>query len=141
MENNGVTGALLGEKIQGGSLAGETAEIRGAVEMAVRRLHKALDAASAEIDGFLGAQLPLPDPLPRTISVRCVDIAIYRLMGGEEDGERKTTYKAALEWLKDVGAGKVALTDNSGTDADGNDVLVDAGKRVFDKKALDAFTA
>lgn len=140
-EEHGVTGDLLGKKIEGGSLSGESATIRGAVELAVERLNQVLDDASADIDGYLGAQLPLPDPLPRTIKVRCVDIAIYRLFGGAGDGEREKIYDGAMAWLRKVGNGDIALTGDDGADADGNDVLVDAGERVFDKDSLAGFTA
>ena len=138
-ENNAVTGALLGRKLDGGTLSGESAATRGAVELAVARLHRALDDASAEIDGFIGRLLPLDDPPPPVIKLRCLDIALYRLFGG--DGERERIHAGAVAWLRQVGEGKIALTENDGADADGNDVLIDAGVRVFDKKTLDGFTA
>ena len=138
-ENNLVTGALLGRKIDGGTLSGESAATRGAVEWALERLNRVLDDASAEIDGFIARLLPLDDPPPAVIKLRCLDIALYRLFGGESEIEK--IYDGAVAWLRQVGDGKISLTESDGADADGNDVLIDAGKRVFDKKTLDGFTA
>ena len=137
-ENSAVTGALLGRKVAGDALAGESGETRGAVELAVNRLNQALDDASAEIGGFIGRLLPLPDPAPPAVKLRCADIALYRLFGGE--GEREKLYDGAVAWLRRVGSGEIALTASDGADQDGNDVLIDAGKRVFDKKTLGGFT-
>ena len=136
-ENNLVTGALLGKKLDGGTLSGESAATRGAVELAIARLNKALDDASAEIDGYISRLLPLDDSPPPVIKLRCLDIALYRLFGGE--GEIEKIYDGAVAWLRRVGSGEIALTDD-GADADGNDVLIEAGQRVFDRKTLDGFT-
>lgn len=138
-ENNAVTGALLGEKIDGGTLSRESAATRGAVELAVARLNQLLDDASAEIDGYIDRLLPLDNPPPPVIKLRCLDIALYRLFGG--DGMREKIHAGAVDWLRQVGEGKIALTEGDGADADGNDVLIEAGQRVFDQKTLDGFTA
>lgn len=140
-ENGAATGALLAEKLQGGSLAAQDAAVRGAVEMSVQRLNQALDDASAEIDSFIGRLLPLPDPPPEAIKLRCVDIALYRLLGSAEDGERGKMYDGAVAWLRMVNKGEIALTAADGADQDGNDVLLDAGKRAFDEKTMDGFLA
>ena len=140
-ENRTVTGALLGKKIDGGTLSGESAATRGAVELAMQRLNQALDDASAEIDSFIGRLPPLPDPPPDAIKLRCADIALYRLFGGEDAADRTIIYRAALAWLRDVADGKIAFADDDGADQDGNDVLLDAGERVFDKKMLNGFLA
>lgn len=138
-ENSAVTGALLGEKIDGGTLSRESAATRGAVELAVARLNQLLDDASAEIDGYISRLLPLDDPPPPAIKLRCLDIALYRLFGGE--GGREKIHTGAVAWLRQIGDGKIALVESDGADANGNDVLIDAGKRVFDQKTLDGFTA
>ena len=138
-ENNAVTGALLRKKLDGQTLSGESQSVRDAVELAVDRLNQSLDDASAEIDGFIGRLLPLPDPAPPIIKLRCVDIALYRLFGG--DGEREKIYDGAVAWLRQVGKGEIALTDDDGGDQDGNDVIVDAQERVFNQKKLNEFLA
>lgn len=138
-EHNAVTGALLRKKLDGQALSGESQATRDAITLAVDRLNQALDDASAEIDGFIGRLLPLPDPAPPVIKLRCVDIALYRLFGG--DGEREKIYDGAVAWLRDVAAGKIAFTDDDGGDQDGNDVIVDAPERVFDQKKLNEFLA
>lgn len=138
-ENNAVTGALLRKKLDGQTLSGESQSVRDAVELAVDRLNQALDDASAEIDGFIGRLLPLPDPPAPVIKLRCVDIALYRLFGG--DGEREKLHNGATAWLRDVAAGKIAFTDDDGGDQDGNDVLFEAPERVFDQKKLNEFLA
>lgn len=138
-EHNAVTGALLRKKLDGQALSGESQATRDAITLAVDRLNQALDDASAEIDGFIGRLLPLPDPPPPVIKLRCVDMALFRLFGG--DGEMEKIYDGAVAWLRQVGKGEIALTDDDGADQDGNDVIVDAPERVFNQKKLKEFLA
>lgn len=139
-ENSAVTGALLRKKLDGQALSGESQAVRDALTLAVDRLNQALDDASAEIDGFIGRLLPLPAPAPPVIKLRCVDIALYRLFGGD-GGDREKIYDGAVAWLRAVSKGEIALTDDDGGDQDGNDVLFEAPERVFDQKKLNEFLA
>lgn len=139
-ENNAVTGDLLGKKLAGSSLSGETVGTQAALTLAVDRLNQALDDASADIDGYISRMLPLADPPPAMIKGRCVDIALFRLFGGERGSPREALYQSALAWLRRVGNGEIALTNDDGDDQDGNDVLISAGTKVFDEATLDDFT-
>lgn len=140
-ENSAVTGVLLRKKLDGQALSGESQAVRDALTLAVNRLNQALDDASAEIDGFIGRLLPLPNPPPPVIKLRCIDIALYRLFGGGDAGDLERIYREAIAWLRDVADGKIAFTDDDGADQDGNDVIVDAPERVFGQKKLKEFLA
>jgi len=76
-------------------------------------LERALDDASAEMDGYLGSRYALPLPaVPDVLRRLCIDIAMYRLMslralGDLEDARQR--YEDAIRFLKDLIRGDVSL--------------------------------
>ncbi len=115
-----------------------------AVDMAV--LQQALDDASAEIDGYLGARfaLPLGDP-PAVLTRLAADIAIYRLQALRPlhdltDARRR--YDDAIAMLTRVAAGELTL----GIAADQRETRIADGAeqaegpaRVFSRDSLKGF--
>ncbi len=71
---------------------------------------RALDDATAEIDGYLAARYPLPLTVaPKIIVILCVDIALYRLSPDHGTEERRKRYEDAVRMLKLISEGKVSL--------------------------------
>ncbi|GEO82274.1 phage protein Gp36 family protein [Pararhodospirillum oryzae] len=87
------------------------------------RLTARLDAASDEIDGYLGGRYVLPEGRARAV---CVALARYRMAAdAQPDGRVGKDYADATQYLRDVVAGKTALTPvASGTPVGGGAVLV-----------------
>jgi phage gp36-like protein len=77
----------------------------------------ALEAATAEIDTYLGVRYTVPlDPVPPYIRQVCVDIAVYRMALdiGPRTEEMRVRYADAIAYLKNVAEGKFELPDTSG---------------------------
>ena len=79
----------------------------------------ALDAASAEIDTYLGTRYTVPlTTVPPYIRQICVDITVYRLAldVGPRTEEMRLRYQDAIEYLKSISAGSMDLpiTDGGG---------------------------
>ena len=76
-------------------------------------IERALNDASAEIDGYIGSRYPLPlSTVPDSLRRICNDIALYRLMnlramGDIEDARGR--YKDAISFLKDIIRGEASL--------------------------------
>lgn len=73
-------------------------------------VNRAIDDASAEIDGYLAGRYRLPlSAVPALLTLYACDIARYRLF---EDGAYEQVierYNNALRYLRDVAQGKVQL--------------------------------
>lgn len=82
------------------------------------RITAALDDASAEIDSYLGkAGLTLPlAHVPRVLNVLCRDMALHRLHinAGHTGESTRPLHKNAVDFLKAVAAGDMALGDAGG---------------------------
>jgi len=82
------------------------------------RIQSALDDASAEIDSYLGkAGLTLPlIQVPRVLNVLCRDMALHRLHinAGHSGESTRPLHKNAVEFLKAVSEGDLALGDGGG---------------------------
>lgn len=82
------------------------------------RVQSALDDASAEIDSYLGkAGLDLPlAQVPRVLNVLCRDMALHRLHinAGHTGESTRPLHKNAVDFLKSVAAGDMALGDAGG---------------------------
>ncbi|MEO0681035.1 MAG: DUF1320 domain-containing protein [Pseudomonadota bacterium] len=95
------------------------------------RLAPALAAASAEIDGYVGARhrLPLPSR-PEQLRRPCVDIAVYRLAtnGSLVTEEMRQRYEDAVAFLDKVAKGMVVL-DVVDPNADPEDATAGQGAR------------
>lgn len=71
---------------------------------------KALDDASAEIDGYLAGRYSLPlATWPAILRVFALDIAHHRLLGSAADDTAREAYKAATNYLTKVAEGKVNI--------------------------------
>lgn len=102
-----------------------------------------LEAASMEIDGYLGERYDLPlASVPGTINKLCCDIAIYNLytrrQGPPDYIEKK--YDNAVRFLEKVAAGKISLgaSDPEGTGTSSN-LQVSSKDREFTEDVLDTF--
>lgn len=75
----------------------------------------AIEAASVEIDGYLGGRYTLPlVTVPDIIKKLCVDIGIYNLysLGDGPPDTREKRYKDAIAFLKAVSKGDISLGAN-----------------------------
>lgn len=88
-------------------------QLTGTEEPDTVAIDRALDDASAEIDGYVGSRYSLPLPtVPEILRRICIDIALYRLMNfrsvGDVEDSRKR-YEDAVRFLKDLIRGDVSL--------------------------------
>lgn len=105
----------------------------------------ALDDASDTINGYLTKKYSLPlQTKPSALRRYAIDIAVYFLAGSHNQltDDIKDRYKAAISFLKDIGAGKAGLGTEEPktevTDADGSDnVLFDTpAERIMTRENL-----
>lgn len=100
---------------------------------------KALDDASAEIDGYLAGRyaLPLAAPVPGILLVYCVTIAHYRLLGSAADEVARADYKAAIAYLVGVAKGDIPLLPPSAAPVPTGEgpVLFEPGSKVMGRDA------
>jgi len=85
-----------------------------ASETVTARLADVIEAAESKADAYLRQQyeLPLPEPVPTSLLEVVADIAIHGLYTRRSNklpDERAANYKVALEFLKDVAAGKLQI--------------------------------
>ncbi|WP_051321683.1 gp436 family protein [Chrysiogenes arsenatis] len=75
------------------------------------RIVRNLEAAAAEIDGYLTARnlLPIKQPYPPLLRRLNVDIAVQLLSGDRKTDERDDRYKAAVRILEAIAAGRMSL--------------------------------
>lgn len=81
-------------------------------DYAYTRLERALDDASAEIDGYVATRHPLPlDPVPKVLKRLCVEIAAdIRAATADLSTElTRERAKGARGTLRDIAAGKLSL--------------------------------
>lgn len=109
------------------------------------RLTRALDDASAEIDGYLQGRYSLPlHQAPEHLALLACDIAMYRLqvlrpLGDIEDARAR--YEDALRYLRQVARGEVQL----GLSEDGHAARQGAGpemispRRTFSRDQMRGF--
>lgn len=103
-------------------------------------LGRALDDASAEIDGYLIGRLALPLAAPPALlKVFCCDIARYRLMTATPDERAADAYKAAIVYLTKVAAGTVQLVPPADIPAPVGvgEVAFDGGSKVFGRDVVE----
>ena len=107
----------------------------GTVDAAV--VTRAINDASGQIDSYLQKKfvVPIPAPVPAVLCARCVDIAVYRLQLWRRSvtEDIKKAYDDAIQWLKDIVAGKVdiGLTPKPAEAAGAPNVLHDGQPRLF----------
>lgn len=100
-------------------------------------LQRALDDASALIDGYLVGRyaVPLADA-PAAMRVHCLGVARYLLMTANPDDRAKADFSAAMAWLGKVGSGQVSLLapDSAPAPAGVGNVLFSPGQKVFGRE-------
>ena len=108
-----VSGELLALTIKAKDEAADVSDYttgeQAAATLARATLVQILADASAEIDSWISGRYGALDKTSEVLRGRCLDIAIYRLFGGEADSERYLLYKQAVNWLSSVAARKIDL--------------------------------
>lgn len=108
--------------IYGEQVLNAVASRDGSNRQSYEAVEAALDAASAEIDTYIGNRytVPLVAPPPYIRQV-CVDISVYRLAldVGPRTDEMRLRYKDAIEYLRAVSKGDIDLPVTGGTDPGG----------------------
>ncbi len=135
-----VDAGLLRRAAEGSALSGESAAAKTAVQAAMGRLENALDDASNVIDGYIVGRYGTLSPAPDVLNTRCVDIAVFRLLGGDEESKQYQANKNAMAWLMSVAEGKVDLVSDDQADAVGGEVRISAGARTFTEDNLHDYT-
>ncbi|MBZ0253606.1 MAG: DUF1320 domain-containing protein [Candidatus Methylomirabilis sp.] len=107
-------------------------------------VEKALEAASARIDGYLEGRYALPlAKVPAALKGHCCDLALYILWGkrplGDSDDIRKR-HEDAVRYLERVAEGRIGL----GLDADGGAPaaaapMVEGPAKVFGRDNLESY--
>lgn len=98
---------------------GLPAEALSGVSLTVQEAH--LTKASGKIDSYLRSRhsLPLGAPYPDEVIDCCVSLAAYTLLvrrgfnPDEYDSNFRQQYDDALEWLRDLAAGRASLADTA----------------------------
>ena len=76
---------------------------------------RAVAAASAEIDLYIGRRYPLSlsEPYPPLVAAWCIDLACWKLAGSAAQNSDEVQRRAdrVLAMLKDVAAGKVSILE------------------------------
>jgi len=100
---------------------------------------QAIVDADAEIDVHLRRvyTLPLPDPVDPLLGRLAADIARYLLQDDKPLDEARTRYQAALETLRRIAAGQLAL--DVPTSTPGLSVATDNPGRLFTHDSLASF--
>ncbi len=110
------------------------------------KVTRALDDASALIDGYIAARVPLPlITVPPVLKNLTIDIAVYRLSTDAAllAEDVRTRYEDAIKFLRDVAAGKAqipqpkpegapAVTEVTPPQA----VIVDGPPRLFSRSSM-----
>lgn len=105
---------------------------------------RAVDDATALIDGYIGKKYSLPlVTVPDILVKTAADIARYYLHGKAADKDSPVTaaYNQAVAWLKDVAKGLVELDDGGEIPepAGGGAIKTSAPSRVFTRDSLKGF--
>lgn len=124
-----------------------------AASAALASLEQQIGAAEGVVDSLLLAAEPeyrdpargADDPLS-PVGARTLDIALDRVFGPGAEGERRARAQEALEWLKGVAAGEIALSDVDGDgevdeDAGAGGILVSEETPVFTPATLSDYTS
>ena len=84
---------------------GTSAEAQKAALQAVKDITAEIKDASSLIDGYIGASAAINED---TLRVYAIDIALWRILGGDRDGEVYLSYKNVVDWLTRVSQGGTA---------------------------------
>jgi len=74
-------------------------------------LERAIDDASAIMDGYIGARyvVPLSDPVPDIVSVTAADLVRCQLYDSGTVDKAEARCERAMKWLRDVAAGRAMI--------------------------------
>lgn len=109
------------------------------------KVARALDDASALIDGYIATRVTLPlATVPAVLRNLCVDIAMYRLAtdAGLLSDDARARYEDAVRFLRDVSAGKAAIPQpvapgSAVTEtASPQTVVIDSEPRLFSRGSM-----
>ena len=107
------------------------------------KLGAAINAAQAEVDGYVGSVLPLPlTRVPDVLRLHACNVAYWYLDVDNPTDGATTRYKAAVRFLERVQDGKASLglaDDGAPVQAAGG-VTVSAPDRVFSSGRMRRFT-
>lgn len=136
--------ASLADNATGSELDDYSEEDKLAAQQAHAWLEAVLDDAATLIDSRISARYPDRDALSvAALKPYCIDIALWRLFGGESDGERRLAYNDALAWLNEVARGNVDIpvveVEGEAPAGTGDDILISAPEPVFSGSALDGY--
>jgi len=97
------------------------------------RVETALSDASRHIDSYLRLRRSVPvDPVPDVLVGACADIARFSLHDDHAPDQVAERYKATIQWLKNVAAGKASLGEDDTTITGAGRIVRRAGKSGFD---------
>lgn len=106
-------------------------EVHGTLDQS--RVDAALSDASRHIDSYLRLRRSVPvDPVPGVLVGACADIARFKLHDDHAPDEVAERYKATIQWLKDIAAGKASLGEEDTSITGSGRVVRRAGKSGFD---------
>ncbi len=135
-DNHAVNGALLELVVTGADTSAYSIEDVAEATAAKERLDTVLQRASDEVNGYLAGQLPLVEA-PPVLKVKTLDIALYRLFGGDSDSTDYLNYHNAAAFLRRVAEGKIKLREST-TDAESGARFCGANPPAFKRGDLGA---
>lgn len=97
---------------------------------------RALTDATAEIDGYLAARYALPlEHVPVVLVRLCADLARYYLFDDHAPEQVSERYKAAVEMLRRISTGQVALgvSDQGERPETADGAEMESGGRIWDR--------
>lgn len=109
------------------------------------KVSRALDDASALVDGYIALRVTLPlSPVPAVLRNLTVDIAMYRLAtdAGLLSEDARARYDDAIRFLRDVSAGKAAIPQPAAPGAAVTEtaspqtVVIDSEPRLFSRGSM-----
>lgn len=112
-------------------LALAESEVHGTLDES--RVETALSDASRHIDSYLRLRRSVPvEPVPGVLVGACADIARFKLHDDHAPDEVSERYKATIQWLKDIAAGKASLGEDDDSVASVGRVVRRSGRSGFD---------
>jgi phage gp36-like protein len=82
----------------------------GAADFDAGRVESALNDAAATVDSYLRLRMPVPvSPVPDVLVGAATDLARFKLHDDHAPEAVKERYRATVQWLKDLAAGKASL--------------------------------
>lgn len=134
-----VTDDLLQQAVAGDDLSAWSSDEQAAVATCLARIDRVLADAHRTVNSYLVNRYSLPIPTEEVadspLRSICGDIARYFLQDDKATGQTRDRYEAAIQWLRDVAAGRAGLLQEtvspSGT-SPGSPMWV-AGRRFFER--------